>query len=65
METLQVGLAGLPVRVRGRPERRGGCRRLTGASGVVVVPVDDAEPDRPLKSLQEHPGFPEEPGGDG
>ncbi|MGW1602820.1 hypothetical protein [Streptomyces eurythermus] len=57
-------LAGLPVRVRGRLERRGGFRRLTGACGVVVVPVDDAERDRLLKSLQENPGFPEETGGD-
>ncbi|MBV2354456.1 hypothetical protein KUM39_08805 [Streptomyces sp. J2-1] len=50
-------LAGLPVRVDGRLERRGGFRRLTGAGGVVAVPVDDAERDRLMKSLTE--------GGDG
>lgn len=61
-------LDGLPVRVHGRLERRGGFRRLTGASGVVPVPVDDAERDRLLKALQEnpvHPGLFEEAGGDG
>ncbi|CAL9319269.1 hypothetical protein [Streptomyces sp. SudanB182_2057] len=51
--------------MRGRLERRGGFRVLTGASGVVAVPVDDAERDRLLRSLQEYPGFPEETGGDG
>ncbi|MGW2701988.1 hypothetical protein [Streptomyces sp. NPDC001340] len=45
-------LVGLPVRVHGRLERRGGFRRLTGASGVVPVQVDDAERDRLMKSLQ-------------
>lgn len=54
-------LAGLPVPGRGRLERRGGFRGLTGASRVVVVP----ERDRLLKTLQENPGFPEETGGDG
>ncbi|MBA2812572.1 hypothetical protein E0500_035960 [Streptomyces sp. KM273126] len=46
-------LVGLPVRVHGRLERRGGFRRLTGASGVVPVQVDEAERDRLMKSLQE------------
>ncbi|MFJ2563789.1 hypothetical protein ACIP6V_10430 [Streptomyces sp. NPDC088770] len=46
-------LVGLPVRVLGRLESRGGFRRLTGASGVVPVEVDDEERDRLLKSLQE------------
>lgn len=49
-------LAGLPVRVHGRLERRGGFRRLTGARGVVPVQVDDAERDRLLKSLHENLG---------
>ncbi|WP_128378369.1 hypothetical protein [Streptomyces cavernae] len=46
-------LLGLPVRVRGRLESRGGFRRLTGASGVTPVEVDEAERDRLMKSLQE------------
>ncbi|WP_328772890.1 hypothetical protein [Streptomyces sp. NBC_00286] len=46
-------LLGLPVRVHGRLESRGGFRRLTGASGVAPVQVDEAERDRLMKSLQE------------
>ncbi|NGO13247.1 hypothetical protein G5C60_38045 [Streptomyces sp. HC44] len=46
-------LVGLPVRVHGRLESRGGFRRLTGASGVAPVQVDEAERDRLMKSLQE------------
>jgi hypothetical protein len=46
-------LVGLPVRVQGRLESRGGFRRLTGASGVVPVQVDEEERDRLLKFLQE------------
>ncbi|MFF2519043.1 hypothetical protein [Streptomyces sp. NPDC058086] len=46
-------LVGLPVRVLGRLESRGGFRRLTDASGVVPVQVDEAERDRLMKSLQE------------
>ncbi|MFE5373181.1 hypothetical protein [Streptomyces mirabilis] len=46
-------LMGLPVRVLGRLESRGGFRRLTDASGVVPVQVDEAERDRLMKSLQE------------
>ncbi|MEV1085441.1 hypothetical protein AB0I98_45710, partial [Streptomyces sp. NPDC050211] len=58
-------LVGLPVRVHGRLESRGGFRRLTGASGVVPVQVDDAERDRLMKSLQENLDFFEEAcGGD-
>ncbi|MEW2511761.1 hypothetical protein [Streptomyces sp. NPDC046870] len=53
-------LVGLPVRVRGRLERRGGFRVLGGASGVVPVQVDEAERDRLLKSLQENLDFFEE-----
>ncbi|ARP69306.1 hypothetical protein LK07_05450 [Streptomyces pluripotens] len=58
-------LVGLPVCVRGRLERRGGFRRLTGASGVVPVQVDEAERDRLLKSLQENLDFVEEAYADG
>lgn len=46
-------LVGLPVRVHGRLESRGGFRRLTDASGVAPVQVDEAERDRLMKSLQE------------
>ncbi|MYZ09916.1 hypothetical protein GT028_21430 [Streptomyces sp. SID2999] len=53
-------LVGLPVRVRGRLERRGGFRRLTGATGVVPVRVDETERDRLMKSLQENLDFFEE-----
>ncbi|MFG2308274.1 hypothetical protein ACGFS9_06225 [Streptomyces sp. NPDC048566] len=48
----QAHLDGLPVRVRGRLESRGGFRRLTDASGVVPVRVDEAERDRLMKSWQ-------------
>jgi hypothetical protein len=53
-------LVGLPIRVHGRLESRGGFRRLTGAHGVVPVQVDEAERDRLLKSLQENLDFFEE-----
>ncbi|MET9111605.1 hypothetical protein AB0957_13010 [Streptomyces zhihengii] len=46
-------LDGLPVRVAGRLESRGGFRRLTGATSPVPVRVDDAERDRLIKSLRE------------
>ncbi|MET9451063.1 hypothetical protein [Streptomyces cinerochromogenes] len=57
-------LVGLPVRVHGRLERRGGFRSLTGACGVVPVQVDEGERDRLLKSLQENLDFFEEPSGE-
>ncbi|WP_432134434.1 hypothetical protein [Streptomyces sp. bgisy154] len=61
----QAHLVGLPVRVQGRLESRGGFRRLTGAGGVVPVQVDDAERDRLMKSLQENlDSFGEACGGD-
>ncbi|MFE1800607.1 hypothetical protein ACFW9L_31170 [Streptomyces sp. NPDC059517] len=56
----QAHLVGLPVRVHGRLESRGGFRRLTGASGVTPVQVDEAERDRLMKSLQENLDFFEE-----
>jgi hypothetical protein len=46
-------LVGLPVRLHGRLESRGGFRRLTGAYGVAPVQVEDAERDRLMKSLEE------------
>ncbi|MFI2434218.1 hypothetical protein [Streptomyces sp. NPDC018693] len=56
----QAHLVGLPVRVQGRLESRGGFRRLTGACDVVPVQVDDSERDRLMKSLQENLDFFEE-----
>ncbi|MGW0736530.1 hypothetical protein [Streptomyces sp. NPDC002851] len=53
-------LVGMPVRVQGRLESRSGFRRLTGASEVVPVRLDEAERDRMLKSLQENLDFFEE-----
>ncbi|MEV6614135.1 hypothetical protein AB0N31_09690 [Streptomyces sp. NPDC051051] len=53
----QAHLVGLPVRVQGRLESRGGFRRLSGAHGVVPVQVEDAERDRLMKSLQENLDF--------
>ncbi|MBY8879854.1 hypothetical protein [Actinacidiphila acidipaludis] len=44
-------LVGLPVRISGRLESRGGFRRLAEPSGVTPVEVDEAERDRLLKSL--------------
>ncbi|MFJ5262801.1 hypothetical protein ACIQAC_20250 [Streptomyces sp. NPDC088387] len=61
----QAHLVGLPIRVHGRLESRGGFRRLSGAGGVVPVQVDEAERDRLMKSLQENLEFFEEAcGGD-
>jgi hypothetical protein len=58
-------LVGLPIRVHGRLESRGGFRRLEAASGVAPVQVDEAERDRLMKSLQENLDFFEEAcGGD-
>ncbi|MEU1216745.1 hypothetical protein ABZ424_30990 [Streptomyces sp. NPDC005790] len=53
-------LVGLPLRVEGRLENRGGFRRLGGASQVTPVQVDEAERDRLMKSLQENVDFFEE-----
>ncbi|WP_406446729.1 hypothetical protein OHB14_48645 [Streptomyces sp. NBC_01613] len=53
-------LVGLPVRLHGRLESRGGFRRVTGASGVAPVQVEEAERDRLMKSLQENLDFFEE-----
>ncbi|WP_320777809.1 hypothetical protein [Streptomyces sp. CRN 30] len=47
-------LVGLPVRLDGRLESRGGFRRLQDVSAVVPVAVDDAERDRLMKSVQEN-----------
>ncbi|MEU6094847.1 hypothetical protein [Streptomyces sp. NPDC047079] len=61
----QAHLVGLPVRVHGRLQSRGGFRRLVDPSGVAPVQVDEAERDRLMKSLQENLDFFEEAcGGD-
>ncbi|OEJ31182.1 hypothetical protein [Streptomyces subrutilus] len=46
-------LVGLPVRVSGRLQRRGGFRRLTDAADVAPVPLDEVERDRLMKSLDD------------
>ncbi|MCP3817086.1 hypothetical protein NLX86_02680 [Streptomyces sp. A3M-1-3] len=53
-------LVGLPIRVNGRLESRGGFRRLTDPSGVMPVRLDEGERDRLMKSLQENLDFFEE-----
>ncbi|WP_107416895.1 MULTISPECIES: hypothetical protein [unclassified Streptomyces] len=50
---VRAHLAGLPLRVSGRLESRGGFRRLTGAHGVAPVQVDAAERERLLKAHDE------------
>jgi hypothetical protein len=49
-------LAGLPLRVSGKLESRGGYRRLTGAAGVAPVPVEEEEREALLKSLHDADG---------
>ncbi|MFI5620077.1 hypothetical protein [Streptomyces sp. NPDC051567] len=46
-------LAGLPVRIGGRLQRRGGFRRLTEVSDVRPVPLDEVERDRLMKALDD------------
>ncbi|MGW8783542.1 hypothetical protein ACWGNM_36565 [Streptomyces sp. NPDC055796] len=46
-------LVGVPIRVSGRLQRRGGFRRLTDATDVSPVPLDEVERDRLMKSLDE------------
>ncbi|OEJ97043.1 hypothetical protein [Streptomyces thermolilacinus] len=50
---VRAHVEGLPLRVSGRLESRGGHRRLTDTHDVAVVQVDDAERDRLLKTLDE------------
>jgi hypothetical protein len=44
-------LVGLPVRITGRLESRGGFRRVAAVTAITPVHVDEAERDRLLKSL--------------
>lgn len=46
-------LVGLPIRLSGRLQRRGGFRRLTDAADVTPVPLDEVERDRLMKSLDD------------
>ncbi|MGW5850748.1 hypothetical protein ACWFQ8_22860 [Streptomyces sp. NPDC055254] len=46
-------LVGLPVRLSGRLQRRGGFRRLTDAVDVTPVPLDEVERDRLMKALDD------------
>ncbi len=46
-------LAGVPIRVSGRLQRRGGFRRLTDVTGVTPVPLDEMQRDRLLKTMAE------------
>ncbi|MFD3720179.1 hypothetical protein [Streptomyces sp. NPDC058674] len=46
-------LVGLPIRVGGRLQQRGGFRRLTDAAEVAPVPLDEVERDRLMKSLDD------------
>ncbi|MFF3555166.1 hypothetical protein ACFYXL_17385 [Streptomyces tsukubensis] len=52
----QAHLAGVPIRVNGRLESRGGFRRLTDASGVLALPAEGPEAEQLLKSLGAEPG---------
>lgn len=61
----EAHLAGLPIRLTGRLESRGGFRRLTGASGAVPAAVEDAERDRLPQPRLANPGFCAEAYGDG
>ncbi|MFD4399370.1 hypothetical protein [Kitasatospora sp. NPDC058397] len=49
----EAHLAGLPVRVAGRLESRGGFRRLTRPQGLELCGWEDADRERLLKSLGE------------
>ncbi|MCB5165352.1 hypothetical protein LG634_10975 [Streptomyces bambusae] len=50
-------LVGLPIRLTGRLQRRGGFRRLTDVADVAPVPLDAVEQDRLAKSLHEQLDF--------
>jgi hypothetical protein len=50
---VQAHLAGLPLRMSGKLESRGGFQRLTGAADVASVPVEEEEREALLKSLHE------------
>ena len=49
---VEAHLAGAPVRLRGRLERKGGFRRLSEPSALVAVELDAAERERMLKALR-------------
>jgi hypothetical protein len=49
---VEAHLAGVPVRLSGRLERKGGFRRLSEPGALVQVDLDAAERDRMLKALR-------------
>jgi hypothetical protein len=49
---VEAHLSGLPVRMRGQLERKGGFRRLGDPVGLEAVDLDAAERDRLLKALR-------------
>ncbi|MFD0722072.1 hypothetical protein [Streptomyces globosus] len=49
-------LDGVPIRLTGRLQRRGGFRRLTDAEDVAPVPLDEVQRDRLMKSLDDPSG---------
>jgi hypothetical protein len=49
---VEAHLAGVPVRLRGRLERKGGFRKLSDAAGLTPVQLDEAERERMLKALR-------------
>ncbi len=48
----EAHLAGVPVRLSGRLERKGGFRKLSDPTGLVPVELDAAERERMLKALR-------------
>ncbi|MHA6764531.1 hypothetical protein [Streptacidiphilus sp. PAMC 29251] len=54
---VEAHLAGVPVRLRGRLERKGGFRRLSDPAGVEPVQLDAAERERMLKTLRLRAGL--------
>lgn len=58
---VEAHLGGVPLRLRGRLERKGGFRRLADPCGVEAVELDAAERDRLLKALRLRSGRRPEP----
>lgn len=52
---VEAHLAGVPLRLSGRLERKGGFRRLTRARDLALCDLDDAERDRLFKALRDRP----------
>ncbi|WP_245687144.1 hypothetical protein [Streptacidiphilus griseoplanus] len=52
---VEAHLAGVPLQLSGRLERKGGFRRLTRARDLALCELDEAERDRLFKSLRDRP----------